>query len=686
MPDRLHLAELLRPGYFGSSFVDSITIDGATVPVGRAPTLLLALRPALPTIKGIGTTGKQVCTCDLSGYNDHMRWAVGSFLVAALVVAMSVSALCADSSQSAALVPCAAGDGNKLGCNPSKQDLKEAKRAFSKAISLQKSKRFDEAFDQFQSAARLDPKNIGYLTARELVRQELVSNHMKLGNDDLEKGKQIEALAEFRNALTLDPGNDFAQQRLHDAMGQWTPDLKEAPRVIASVDEIQVKPDPGPHDFHYRGDSRELLTQIATSFGVRADLDESVPARRVHFDIENVDFFTAMRAAGEVIKVFWTSVDEKQILVASDTTENHRQFDQMGLRTFSVPSATTPAEVTDMVNLLRNLFEVRFVTPNLRNGTILIRAPQDMLEAATRFMEGLDTWRPQVMLEVQVFQISHTFARDVGIQIPNQFQLATIPGSVITQLQDLLASGQLNATTLAAALAQLSSQYPIFASPVATFGGGKTTEALSLGTLTASLARNESSVSALEHATLRVSQGNDATFHLGMRYPVLTSSYSATVSTGALSQVLGSQAASSVNGLLGGLAAVPSFSYEDLGLSLKAKPSVNGNSDVGLQFEMRFRSLSGQSVNGAPIISNREYKGSITLTEGEPAVVVGALSRTDAQTLTGTPGLQSIPGLNVLTTERSKQVNDDELLVTITPHVISNRMPDQSSEIWLGGK
>jgi general secretion pathway protein D len=615
-----------------------------------------------------------------------MRWAVRSFLIAALVVAAAVSALCADLSQSAALVPCAAGDSHKLGCDPSKKDLKEAKRAFSKAISLQKSKRSDEAFDQFQSAARLDPKNIGYLTARELMRQELVGIHMKLGNDDLEKGKQIEALAEFRNALNLDPGNDFAQQRLHDAMGQWAPNLKEAPRVIASVDEIQVKPDPGWHDFHYRGDSRELLTLIATSFGVRADLDESVVSRRVRFDIENVDFFTAMRAAGGVAKIFWTAVDEKQILVASDSTENHRQFDQMGLRTFSVPSATTPAEVTDVVNLLRNLFEIRFVTPNLRTGTILIRAPQNVLEAATRFMEGLDTWRPQVMLEVQVFQINHTFARDVGIQIPNQFQMATIPASVITQLQNLLASGQLNAATLAAALAQLSSQYPIFANPVATFGGGKTTEAVSLGTLKASLARNESSVSALEHATLRVAQGNDATFHLGTRYPVLTSSYSATVSNGALTQVLGSQAASSVNGLLGGLGAIPSFNYEDLGLSLKAKPTVNGNSEVGLQFEMRFRSLSGQSVNGAPIISNREYKGSITLTEGEPAVVVGALSRTDAQTLSGTPGLQSIPGLNVLTSERSKQVNDDELLVTITPHVISNRMHDQSAEIWMGGK
>jgi type II secretory pathway component GspD/PulD (secretin) len=204
--------------------------------------------------------------------------------------------------------------------------------------------------------------------------------------------------------------------------------------------------------------------------------------------------------------------------------------------------------------------------------------------------------------------------------------------------------------------------------------------------LKASLSLNQSSVSSLDHVTLRVAQGNDATFHLGSRFPVLTSSYSATLNTGALSQVLGNQAASSVNGLLGGLGAIPSFSYEDLGLSFKAKPLVNGNSDVALQFELQFRSLSGQSVNGAPIISNREYKGNITLAAGEPAVVVGNLSRTDTRTLTGVPGLASIPGLKQLTSEVTNEQDDDELLVTITPHVISNNAHDQSSEIWLGGK
>ena len=72
----------------------------------------------------------------------------------------------------------------------------------------------------------------------------------------------------------------------------------------------------------------------------------------------------------------------------------------------------------------------------------------------------------------------------------------------------------------------------------------------------------------------------------------------------------------------------PSVSYEDLGLNLKVKPVIHGDGAVSLQLELQVRSLTGQSHNGVPVISNREYKGSISLSDGEPAVVAGEISRT----------------------------------------------------------
>src|SRR5207302_1813538 len=129
-------------------------------------------------------------------------------------------------------------------------------------------------------------------------------------------------------------------------------------------------------------------------------------------------------------------------------------------------------------------------------------------------------------------------------------------------------------------------------------------------------------------------------------------------------------------------AAFPSFNYEDLGLTIKAKPSITSSSDVSLQLEINLRALSGEAINGVPIIGNREYKGSITLVDGKPAVVAGQVTHSETRSLNGIPGLGQVPGLNKITASNSKQYEDDELLVVITPHITSRSM-GQASEVYL---
>jgi general secretion pathway protein D len=94
------------------------------------------------------------------------------------------------------------------------------------------------------------------------------------------------------------------------------------------------------------------------------------------------------------------------------------------------------------------------------------------------------------------------------------------------------------------------------------------------------------------------------------------------------------------------------------------------------------RSLTGQADNGIPVISNREYTGSINLKDGEPAFVAGEVSRTDTLSMSGIPGLGMVPGLNQAMVNNTKQENEDELLIAITPHVVSNFSRD-TPEIWL---
>src|SRR5215469_15822609 len=585
------------------------------------------------------------------------------------------------------LLPCPPGS-NEAMCNPSKPDLKEAKAAFERGLKLEQ-KAPEEAYAEFERAAQLVPRNVNYITARELTKQRLVSSHIERGNSDLEAGQQVEALAEFRTALKLDPGNQFAQERLRDALGDSAPKISAPPEIVEQSPEIRVTPSQNRASFHFRGDSRELLSMVARAYGVSALVEDSVQSRRVSFDIDNVDFFKAMSAAGAVTKSFWAPLASKQIIIAPDTIENHRLYDRMAMRKFYIPGAVNSAIAqNDIANMLRSLFEIRFLTSDLSTSTIVVRAPQNVVDAATELLEHLDSSRPQVMIDVHVYQVNHTLMRDIGVHIPYTFNLFNIPASALAALggqniqsliNQLISSGginQANNQALSALLAQLQGQQSsnsIFSQPLATFGGGKTLTGVSLDQLSAQLSLNESWIKTLDHASLRATQGTDATFRMGSRFPILNATFSPIFNTPSISQVI-------QNGSF--QPAFPSFNYEDLGLTIKAKPSITGSRDVGLQLEIELRALAGQSFNGVPVIGNREYKGSINLIDGEPAVIAGQVSHSETLALSGIPGLGQVPGLNKITATNSEQNEDDELLIVLTPHIITRKM-GRSSEVYL---
>ncbi len=580
--------------------------------------------------------------------------------------------------------PCQVYQGT---CAASKEDAKKAQRAFNQASELKQKQQLDDAFRQFEVAAQLAPQDPRYLTAREVARQQAVAQHLRRGNQQMASRRSIEAVAEFAAAARLDPQNEFVQQRLRDSLGE-AGGTRLSPRLIAAAEPVEIEPKPGTQDFHFRGDSKQLLQQVAQAFGLSAIVDDSVSSRRVRFDLEGADFTTAMQLACSVTKSFFTPLAEKEILIANDSADNRKAFEKMALRTFYVPGASSPQDFTDLSNLLRTVFDVRMISQQPSNGTITLRAPVRILQAATRFLEGNDPSKPQVLLEVKVYQVGHSFVRKMGVQLPNQFSLFNIPAGALKALggqniQDLInqliSGGQINQgtqQTIAALLAQLQSQQtnPLLQQPLATFGGGITLFGLTLGNLIGDFHLDKSEVQALEDVTLHASHGNDATLMVGTRFPILNASYAPAFNSSAISQVLGNNSYQP---------AFPSFSYEDLGVKMKIKPFVHGSSNVTMDVDLSIRTLSGNSVNGVPVIANREYKGQITVKDSEPAVVAGAVDHMDIRSNGGIPFLGQIPGLSKVTSSNSRQETEDELLVVITPHILS--LPDRARapEIWV---
>jgi Flp pilus assembly secretin CpaC len=83
------------------------------------------------------------------------------------------------------------------------------------------------------------------------------------------------------------------------------------------------------------------------------------------------------------------------------------------------------------------------------------------------------------------------------------------------------------------------------------------------------------------------------------------------------------------------------------------------------------------------VISNRSYKGQVTLQDGEAAVVAGFITLSEQGTRDGVPAFGQIPLLRKATSQNEKDETQNELLVVVTPHIVSTAERNAAAEIWL---
>ena len=131
----------------------------------------------------------------------------------------------------------------------------------------------------------------------------------------------------------------------------------------------------------------------------------------------------------------------------------------------------------------------------------------------------------------------------------------------------------------------------------------------------------------------------------------------------------------------------PAFSFEDLGLMIKATPHVHGTGDIGLELEAEIKLLTGNSVDGVPQIAQRKLQSQVQLVNGESAIVAGLLTSSEARSILGIAGLSTLPGLGPLLRSNTRDRESSEVLILVKP-VLVGLPPDQSvpRAFWVGSE
>ncbi len=114
----------------------------------------------------------------------------------------------------------------------------------------------------------------------------------------------------------------------------------------------------------------------------------------------------------------------------------------------------------------------------------------------------------------------------------------------------------------------------------------------------------------------------------------------------------------------------PSAEYEDIGLKIKATPYIQTSGDVTLDLHFELRSVTGDTINGIPVISNETVEQTVSTKAGQTTALAGIIESTEMRAINGTPGAELLGPLALAASSSTTQNSSTELLILLTPHVV----------------
>ena len=399
-------------------------------------------------------------------------------------------------------------------------------------------------------------------------------------------------------------------------------------------------------DFDLRGDTRSLYEQVSKAFGLLVVFDsEYTPPATMRFQVQQVDYRTAFRALEDATGSFIIPVTDKLIFVAADTPAKRQAFEKNVAMAIPIPETVSTPELNEVVTAVRSTMDIQKVTVDTANRIVLLRDRVSKVRPAQALLESLMRPHPQVEFEVDLVSLDGADSLQWGLALPNSFPVVDF-GSIAKYVASSIPAGFSNFMAFGGA---------------ATFIGIGITEANLFANVSNSL------TTTVYKTNLVASQGLPATLHVGDKYPLVTSSFTAS----------GPGTAAAIP--------PPSIQFEDLGFELKITPYIHGTDEVTLDVEANYELLGQVDYNGIPEIDNRKFKSTVRLRDGEWAVVTGLLSRTDATTLAGIAGLSNIPILGRLLSTNTKSDDRTTTLLVIKPRLMNMPPSESTSPTLLTG-
>lgn len=519
---------------------------------------------------------------------------------------------------------------------------------------------YDTALVHFERAFASNPTNSEYKL--RLLRNRFAAGQQRVqqGQAALKSGDLDVALAEFRRAQTTDPSNSAADQGVKQTLDLIAANkagaAPETKTTALSHGEALLPGPPqleplsrAPVNLKMTNDARVVFETIAKLAGLSVLFDPDFTSRRISVELPNVTLEQALDALSVESKAFWKPMTSSVILVAPDSTQKRRDIDDEVVETLYLSNTDTPQDITEIVNGLRQVLDLRRVQQVNAQNAIVIRDTPDKLDIAEKIIRDVDQAKPEVLLHVSILETTLDRLHDLGI-LPGQSASVTF-----TPRTSLAPNNSSNSTNCGTSSASSScSQLTLNNLRNVSLADYSFT----LPGAAANAVLTDSTTRIIQDPELRVSDGQKATLKIGERVPVATGSFQAGIGAGAagVSPLINTQ-----------------FQYIDVGVNLDVTPRVHPDGEISLKLKVEVSSVTTtQPIGGIdqPVISQRTVEHDIRLKDGEVNILGGLMQRTESNSVSGWPGLAQVPFFRNFFSDNKKEIQDDEVLIVLTPHII----------------
>jgi len=555
-----------------------------------------------------------------------------------------------------------------------------AERLHHQGLNAMDRGEYESGLTLLQEAAKADPHNMSYRFDYATRREAAVLALLNLADSARAKNQLDVAAGAYRRVLAIDPGNDRAQHGLaalegdarhgellalankdfdrkdydaaeakvrtvlHEDPG-YAPAQELEARITAARAPVSVAPRLKTRDNHRvtlqlrDAPTKMVFEVLSRETGINFILDKDVKG-----DTKTTIFVTDVPVEQAIDLVLDQNALARQILadnmvlIYPNIAAKQKDYEQQIVRTFYLTNATPK----DVESMLKSVLGAKTMFIDERTNVVVMRDTPDAIHMAEKLVASIDVAEPEVMLEVEVLEISRSHIMDLGIQYPGSVTFTAQPsasgatGLVLSDLKNL------NSDTI-----------------------GVSSLAVTVNAMkTAGLANT------LASPRIRVRNKEKAKILIGSKEPVITNTTTPTA---------------------GGTAVVTgSVQYLDVGLQLEVQPTIYLDKDVSIKMTLEVSNILKQIQTASGTIAyeigTRNANTLLRLKDGETQILAGLIQESDSRTANTIPGLGDIPILSHLFGTHHTDQEKDEIVLSITPRIIrmQSRAGGDMTEFWYG--